>query len=335
MKRKTAFDVPAAAAGLALADFLASRFPYHDRAGWCERIRSGHVTVNAQMRLPDEALLAGDRLAYDTSDIPEPPVDFTIGIVSDDADLLIVNKSGNLPCHPGGRYFNHTLWAWLKDVRGMSEPSLVNRIDRETSGLVVVAKNPAAAHNCGKQFANRQVVKRYTVLVEADAFPSELNGGGWLLPDTASAVRKKCRVVLGSIADLPGPEAVWVETRFRLLAQRPGMALIEAEPLTGRLHQIRATLLALGYPVVGDKLYGRDETAFIRFCEGRLTDADRSVLRMDRQALHASGLSFRHPKFGLPVSYQIDIPDDMQRVLTSIDGDCRLLPLSGNAIITP
>jgi 23S rRNA-/tRNA-specific pseudouridylate synthase len=113
------------------------------------------------------------------------------------------------------------------------------------------------------------------------------------------------------------------------------VALIEAEPLTGRLHQIRATLLALGYPVVGDKLYGRDETAFIRFCEGRLTDADRSVLRMDRQALHASGLSFRHPKFGLPVSYQIDIPDDMQRVLTSIDEDCRLLPLSGDAIITP
>jgi 23S rRNA pseudouridine955/2504/2580 synthase/23S rRNA pseudouridine1911/1915/1917 synthase len=320
MKRKTAFDVPAAAAGLALADFLARRFPYHDRAGWCERIHSGHVTVNTQRRLPDEALQAGDRLAYDTSDIPEPPVDFTIGIVSDDPDLLIVNKSGNLPCHPSGRYFNHTLWAWLKDVRGIAEPALVNRIDRETSGLVVVAKNPAAAHTCGKQFANRQVGKRYTVLVEASAFPSELNGVGWLLPDTASAVRKKCRVVLESVADLPGPEAVRVETRFRLLTQRRGVALIEAEPRTGRLHQIRATLLALGYPVVGDKLYGRDETAFIRFCEGRLTDADRSVLRMERQALHASGLSFRHPAFGRPVSYQLDSPDDMQRVLAATDG---------------
>jgi 23S rRNA pseudouridine955/2504/2580 synthase/23S rRNA pseudouridine1911/1915/1917 synthase len=335
MKRQTACDVPAAAAGLALADFLTGRFPYHDRTGWCERIRSGHVTVNARKHLPDEALRAGDRLAYDTSDIPEPPVDFTIGIVSDDADLLIVNKSGNLPCHPGGRYFNHTLWAWLKDVRGMGEPALVNRIDRETSGLVVVAKNPEAARHCGRQLANRLVSKRYTVLVEAQAFPADLNGVGWLLPDTASAVRKKRRVVLGSDTGLPGPEAVWVETRFRLLAQRRGMALIEAEPLTGRLHQIRATLLALGYPVVGDKLYGRDETAFIRFCQGRLTDADRSVLRMGRQALHASGLTFRHPGSGLPVSYQIDLPDDMQHVLASADEDCRLLPLPGDAIMAP
>jgi 23S rRNA pseudouridine955/2504/2580 synthase/23S rRNA pseudouridine1911/1915/1917 synthase len=320
MKRRTAFDVPAAAAGVALADYLAGRFPYHDRAGWCGRIRSGHVTVNARIGLPDAALRAGDRLAYDTSDIPEPPVDFTIGIVSDDADLLIVNKSGNLPCHPGGRYFNHTLWTWLKEARGLAEPALVNRIDRETSGLVVVAKNPAAAHNCGKQFANRQVGKRYAVLIEADAFPATLDGAGWLLPDTVSAVRKKRRVVLGSVADSPGTEAAWVETRFRLLAQRRGVALIEAEPLTGRLHQIRATLLALGYPVVGDKLYGRDETAFIRFCQGRLTDADRSALRMDRQALHASGLSFRHPRFGLPVSYQLALPDDMQRVLASVGG---------------
>ncbi len=320
MKRHTVFDVPAAAAGVPLADFLVSRFPYHDHAGWCERIGSGHVTVNARMCLPEAVLQAGDRLAYDTSDIPEPPVDFTIGIVSDDDDLLIVNKSGNLPCHPGGRYFNHTLWAWLKETRGISDPELVNRIDRETSGLVVVAKNAAAAHNCRKQFSGRMVGKRYQALVEASTFPATLESVGWLTADAAAAVRKKRRFVPGGSPDVaPEPGAEWAETRFSLLEQRGGVARIEAVPHTGRLHQIRAALLALGFPVVGDKLYGVDETIFIRFCEGRLSDADRAALRMDRQALHAAGLSFRHPKFGRPVSYDLDLPADMRQVL-----DCAL-----------
>ncbi|MFA6173069.1 MAG: hypothetical protein WC701_05230, partial [Kiritimatiellales bacterium] len=82
-----------------------------------------------------------------------------------------------------------------------------------------------------------------------------------------------------------------------------------------RLHQIRATLLALGTPIVGDKLYGVDETLFLRFCKDTLTDTDRARLRMDRQALHAAGLSFRHPKFGRPVMIDLDLPDDM-KVLT-------------------
>ena len=321
MKRQTVFKVPETAAGKALADFLAVRFPYHDREGWCARIASGHATVNGRTSTPETPLRPGDRIAYDVSGIPEPPVDFAVVVVSDDDDLLIVDKSGNLPCHPGGRYFNHTLWAWLKKVRGLREPQLVNRLDRETSGLVVVAKNPAAARNCRKQFAGRMVEKRYTVLVEADAFPETAACSGWLTADAGSAVRKKRRLVPGGSPDAP-PEAgaEWAETRFRLLGQHRGVALVEAVPLTGRLHQIRATLLALGFPVVGDKLYGVDETLFIRFCKGALDEADRRALRMERQALHASGLAFRHPRFGRPVSYALDLPEDMRRALAAAAG---------------
>lgn len=316
MKRRVAFTVPEAVAGVTLVDFLAVRFPYHDRGGWCERIDAGSITVNGQRSASDVPLCQGDRIAHDVSDMPEPPVDFNIGIVADDDDLLIINKSGNLPCHPSGRYFNHTLWAWLKTARGISKPELVNRIDRETSGLVVIAKNAAAAHNCRKQFAARKVEKRYTVLVEADTFPATVTCGGWLVSDTNSVVRKKRRLLLGVASDAaPEAGAEWAETRFRLLEQHRGVALIEAEPHTGRLHQIRATLLTLGYPVVGDKLYGVDETLFLRFCEGALSAADHQALRMDRQALHASGLSFRQPQFGHPVSYTLDLPDDMRQVL--------------------
>jgi 23S rRNA pseudouridine955/2504/2580 synthase/23S rRNA pseudouridine1911/1915/1917 synthase len=308
--------VPHEAAGSTLAGFLAARFPYHDRAGWCERIASGHVTVNDDTCLPETVLKTGDRLAYDSADGPEPPVDFTIGIVSDDDDLLIVNKSGDLPCHPGGRYFNHTLWAWLKKERGLTDFTFVNRIDRETSGLVVIAKNEAASNNCRKQFAGRKVIKRYQALVEATDFPAEITATGWMTADTGSAIRKKRKFIAG--AACPGTlDAESAETKFRLIKSCGDIALIEAEPHTGRLHQIRATLLALGFPMVGDKLYGVDETIFLRFCKGELTEEDRVRLRMDRQALHASGLSFRHPKFGRPVTLDLDLPDDMRQLLKS------------------
>lgn len=330
MKREMVFEVPESAAGTAAADFLAARFPYHDRAGWCERITSGQVTVNGESCLPDTVLKTGDRLIHEPDGRPEPPVDFNIQIVSDDDDLLIVNKSGNLPCHPGGRYFNHTLWAWLKKERGLTDFTFVNRIDRETSGLVVIAKNEAASNNCRKQFSGRKVIKRYQALVEGSNFPAEIETAGWLVADTDSAIRKKRKFIpegraLSPKAPLrtdrrsvptnpPSPDAEWAETKFRLLKQCGDIALIEAEPHTGRLHQIRATLLALGFPIVGDKLYGVDETLFLRFCKDELTDEDRARLRMDRQALHASGLSFRHPKFGRPVAYELDLPDDMQQL---------------------
>lgn len=325
MKREMVFKVPESAAGTAVADFLAARFPYHDRAGWCERIATGLVTVNEQLCTPETVLKTGDRLSHESDGRPEPPVDFNVGIVSDDDDLLLVNKSGYLPCHPGGRYFNNTLWAWLKKEQGLEEFTFVNRIDRETSGLVVIAKNLAASENCRKQFSGRKVVKRYKALVEATDFPAEIETAGWLVNDVDSAIRKKRKFIQGGAArpgtlnTPPSPDAEWAETKFRLLKQCGEIALIEAEPHTGRLHQIRATLLALGYPIVGDKLYGVDETLFLRFCKGELTDVDRVRLRMDRQALHASGLSFRHPKFGRPVTVDLDLPDDMKKLLDAFD----------------
>jgi 23S rRNA pseudouridine955/2504/2580 synthase/23S rRNA pseudouridine1911/1915/1917 synthase len=319
MKREMIFTVPDAADGTAAADFLAARFSYQDRAGWCERIKAGAVTVNDRPCVPETPLRTGDRLSYEPDSRPEPPVDFNIGIISDDDDLLLLNKSGNLPCHPGGRYFNHTLWAWLKKERGLDDFTFVNRIDRETSGLVVIAKNFAASENCRKQFSGRKVVKRYKALVEAKDFPAELETAGWLVADTESAIRKKRKFISGGSPDTsPSTDAEWAETKFRLIKQYGEIALIEAEPHTGRLHQIRATLLAMGTPIVGDKLYGVDETLFLRFCKDALTDADRARLRMDRQALHASGLSFRHPKFGRLVTVDLDLPDDVRQLLGSL-----------------
>ena len=312
IKRITTFTLPPAATGRALASYLAERFPYHDHAGWCARIAAGRVTLNGRAAHHDTTLAAGDTLAYDVADIPEPPVDFNITIIAEDHDLLVVSKSGNLPCHPGGRYFNHTLWAWLKERAGLTHPEFVNRIDRETSGLVVVAKNAAAAANCRKQFAARQVEKRYHALVESASFPAAITCRGWLAADPASAIRKKQRFIAADTPTAAPPAAAsHATTEFRLLRQHRALALVEARPLTGRLHQIRATLLAIGHPLVGDKLYGIDETTFIRFCQGALSDADQRRLRLPRQALHASSLTLRHPRHARPVTLTAPLPNDM------------------------
>lgn len=315
MTREMIFTLRDKDAGKTLASFLAARFTYHADAAWRGLIDEGRVTVNGQTAVPDAALRAGDVLRYDASDVEEPPVDETFGVLLDDPLLLVIDKPGNLPCHPGGRYFNHTLWALLKTRHHVVEPVLINRIDRETSGLVLIGKTPEAAHNLSKQFAAHSVFKRYTVFVEG-TFPERLDASGWLLPDLRSAIRKKRRftpAAAGTAA--PCEEAEWAETVFERVRVCDGFSAVTALPRTGRLHQLRATLLSLGYPVVGDKLYGVDETLFLKFCNNALTEEDQSRLRMRRQALHADTLRFRHPRFGAPTEVTAPLPPDMAALI--------------------
>lgn len=314
MRRETQFKIPITAADTPLVAFLAARFTYHTAAEWLERVACGRITVNGRCLPPATRLTVGDILAYDTSDLPEPPVDTNISLVFDDHDLLVINKSGNLPCHPAGRYFNHTVWALLKTQYGLAAPAFINRLDRETSGLVVVAKTPSAARNVRAQFAARTVHKRYVALVEG-CFPPTIAACGWLLPDTNGCVRKR-RLFVPNTNNLQHlPDAEWAETNFRLRKQHGPVAEIEVLPVTGRLHQIRATLHALGFPVVGDKLYGVDDRLFLKFCRGTLDAADHARLRLARQALHAAELKFQHPVTNQPLTFHLPLPSDMQDVL--------------------
>ncbi len=316
MTRKMSFTIREKDAGRTLATFLVARFTYHSDVEWRRLIDERRVRVNGSVAVADGMLRVNDVLRYEASDIPEPPVDETFRVVSDDPMLLVVDKSGNLPCHPGGRYFNHTLWALLKGRCGLKDPVFVNRIDRETSGLVMVGKTPEAAHNLWKQFAAHKVAKRYTVFVEGE-FPERLETAGWLSDDPTSAIRKKRRftpAAAGSVA--PDKKSEWAETVFERVRVCDGFSVVTALPRTGRLHQIRATLLSLGYPVAGDKLYGLDETLFLRFCTDTLTEADESRLRLRRQALHAGTLTFRHPRFGTLTELTAPLPADMAALVT-------------------
>jgi 23S rRNA pseudouridine955/2504/2580 synthase/23S rRNA pseudouridine1911/1915/1917 synthase len=316
MTREMRFEIHEKDAGKPVLEFLAARFTYHCAEAWARLIAEGRVRVNGGVPDGRAALRAGDRLCYEAGEIPEPPVETGFTVLAEDALMAAIDKPGNLPCHPGGRYFNHTLWALLKARGGFPDPIFINRLDRETSGVVLVGKTKEAAQNLSKQFASHSVVKRYTVFVEG-LFPERADAAGWLMPDSGSAVRKKRRFVPAAPGSAcpAGAAWEWAETAFERTGAQDGMSVVTATPRTGRLHQIRATLLGLGYPVVGDKLYGVDENLFIRFCSDALTDSDLSRLRMGRQALHAGSLTFHHPRFGARTEITAPLPADMAALL--------------------
>jgi 23S rRNA pseudouridine955/2504/2580 synthase/23S rRNA pseudouridine1911/1915/1917 synthase len=327
MKRRIQLRIPTLFAGVTLLEFLIRRFPYHDAAGWQERLAQRRVQVGDHPADGAQVLALGDLVEYLADDLPEPRVNLDVTVLFEDADLLVINKPPNLPCHPSGRYFHHTLWAVLKTRFGMEQPLLVNRLDRETSGLTIVAKTAEAGKLLSAEFSARRVEKQYLVLVEG-AFPPCVEARGLLLPDADSPVRKKLKFVAAEAAP-PELASKWAETVFRNVetlssaVTAPGLpadpvSLVEATPVTGRLHQLRATLQSLGFPVVGDKLYGHDPALFIRFCQDQLSDGDRAVLRLDRQALHASQLRIRHPRTQQMLDLEAPLPADMAALLAEL-----------------
>jgi 23S rRNA pseudouridine955/2504/2580 synthase/23S rRNA pseudouridine1911/1915/1917 synthase len=301
--------------GSALAAFLATRFPYHCLAEWAALADGGAVLVNGAPARPDLELGENDVVLYSPDGAAEPAVDRAVSVLYEDRDIMVVAKSGNLPAHPAGRYFRNTLWGVLREDLGVEEPSIINRLDRETSGVTLVARHSAAARACRRQFDDRSVTKTYLAVAEGD-FAAPARARGYMGPCPGSAIRKKRRFE-PSAADGPGPgrEAQWADTEFFPEERRGALTLVRAVPRTGRLHQIRATLLALGRPVAGDKLYGLDEGVFLRFVEDRLTRSDAALMRLGRQALHAAELSFLHPADGRPMTVAAPLPADLRGLL--------------------
>lgn len=308
MKRRATTRIGPENAGAPLADFLQRRFTYHDRERWQELILEQRVLLNGKAAALGQTLAAGDHLEYIPEDVPEPPVITQFSVVHEDSDMLVVDKPGNLPCHPAGRFFHNTLWRLLQQRGFGPDLRFVHRLDRETSGLVVIAKSATAARTLGRQFERGEVKKFYRVLVEG-RFPQTLTAEGELVPDTNSEVRKKRRLHLSDTPDRTA--STYAFTAFRRIEFQGDCTLVEARPTTGRLHQIRASLLSLGFPVAGDKLYGLDDTLFLRFIRDACTDEDRKTLRFPRQALHAAELILTHRSAHSPMHFRAPFPPDL------------------------
>jgi len=302
-------------AGRTVAEFLGKRFPYHTAEEWGRFAGAGAVSVNDEPAGAGLVLNENDVIGYCASGAAEPRVDACVTVLYEDRDIIVVNKTGNLPVHPAGKYFKNTLWGVLQDRFNVAEPSIINRLDRETSGVTLVARNSRAADVCRRQFNCRSVIKKYTVLTEG-APGGPVRARGYIVNCADSAIRKKRRFEpAGGELPEPGREAEWADTEFTLLERRGGISVVEAVPHTGRLHQIRATLSFLGCPVVGDKMYGLDEGIFLRFIKEQLTPQDAAAMRMGRQALHASQLGFSHPSDGRPMVLTAPLPPDMRGLL--------------------
>ena len=310
MKRRVAARLPADAAGKTLLEYLSSRFAYHSPDEWYSKICSGEIALNnAIVSDPQTPLQGNMQLEYFPGQLVEPAVNSNYRIVFEDDYLLVIDKPGNLPVHPAGPYFSNTLWALLAES-GYGKVHLVNRLDRETSGLLIAAKQSSVAGSISKSLTEME--KCYYVLVHGK-FEHECNVKGFLTADTGSPIKKKQKFIFEEPGDTE--KAVSAETLFTPLQSNDKFTLLTATLRTGRMHQIRATLHGLGYPVAGDKLYGLDEQFYRRFALDTLSKEDKEALILDRQALHCCKLSFVHPVSGEILSFQSDLPPEIADLL--------------------
>jgi RluA family pseudouridine synthase len=302
---------------VSLLGYLSDRFNYLSRVEWVEQIKAGNLSIDQESARVDQVLLPGAMLEFSPRALPEPPVSWDIQTIFEDERLLVLNKPANLPCHPAGSFFNHTLWAWLKQHKKLAEIHFCNRLDRETSGLLIIGKNPAAAKQINLALTQADARKDYLVLVQGK-FPPAKKCFGWIVSDQKSAIRKK----RAFFENLPsgvstGEEAV---TEFTLLSyhQKDKISLLQAVLKTGRTHQIRATLSSLGFPLVGDKLYGVNENFFLKLATAELSCEDKRQLILPRQALHAWKISFRLPGASDSLQFTAPLPQDLAAFLEKL-----------------
>jgi len=295
-----------------LDSYLAGRFTYLTQAEWQAEIHAGKLSLNGLAILDPAAMLqGGETITWDGSRIVEPLVDENISILYEDQWFVAVDKTGNLPVHPSGRYLNNTLVALLTNRYGRKVYP-VHRLDRETSGVVLLAFDGKSARELSA--ALKQATKEYLALVHGKFPAGEMVVDLPLGQDTESAVSKKRKAWPGGTQS--------AVTRFKKVLTAGDISLVHCYPQTGRQNQIRAHLLAAGFPIVGDNLYGRDENSFLIFIKQGLTAELASRLLLPRSALHSSRLGFLHPQNKKEMSISAPLPSMFSDFIRSRKNCC-------------
>ena len=275
--------VPANEAKLRLDQFLAKLLPEFSRSRLQQLIRDGFVRLNNKTSRPRQIVRGGEKIETLPEAIP-------LEILFEDDDLIVINKPPGLVVHPGAGHREHTLvnallnhCETLSGIGGKERPGIVHRLDKETSGCLVVAKNDATHRDLSEQFAARTVEKIYLALVAGK------------LPKTAGVIEGKIgrHPVHRQRMSAATPRGRAAKTEYRLVRSSDRATLIECRLHSGRTHQIRVHLHHLGHPVLGDKVY-----------------APRLAKDFPRQMLHAWKLGFRHPRTEEWKSFEAPLPDD-------------------------
>ncbi len=290
----------AVADGVRLDKYLADCLADLTRSHIQKLIEEGQVTVNGRDVRPALKLKCGDHIEIH---IPPPqpvelvPEDIPFEVVYEDADLAVINKPAGLTVHPAPGHASHTLVNALlrrfPDLAGFGSsprPGIVHRLDKDTSGLMVIARNEKTRLNLVEQFTSRSIKKGYLAVVTGKLLPER--GAVDALIGRDPSDRKRMAVVSR------GREA---RTDYKVLKYLVGYSLVEARIKTGRTHQIRVHFSAIGHPVLGDSVYGV-----------------KSKL-LGRQFLHACSLELRLPSTGQTRSFTCEIPDDLKKALLGLN----------------
>ena len=270
--------------------------------------------------IPSKKVVVGDKIELD---IPEPektslkPYDYKLDIVFEDNDLLIINKSAGISIHPGAGNYDNTIVNALMNYCGTNlsnigdelRPGIVHRIDKDTSGLIVVAKNNISHENLSKQFNTHTIKRIYLALIWGKLRPQ--SGKIETLITRSSKNRQMMEVGITK-----GKKAI---TNYKTLEvfendKVPTLSLIECELKTGRTHQIRVHMSHKGNNILGDKKYKKRFKKFKNIDE----KLEKSILKLDRQFLHAKMLGFIHPKSGKELEFSSILPHELENILKTL-----------------
>jgi 23S rRNA pseudouridine1911/1915/1917 synthase len=295
--------VPPECSGWRLDHFLKRRIGRMSRT----RIQS---IIGEQISFPDgrparpsSPVRAGETILLRRPAPVEPEVPRHFDILFEDESVLVIDKPAGLPMHTTAKFWRNTLVALLRERYPDEQMEIAHRIDRETSGVLLIARNRQVASFLTRAFARRAVEKTYLALVKGHP-PDE---GKIDMP--LRLLDTKSRIMMGPVQDGSGLTAV---TQFRVVRRLPGHAVCEARPLTGRQHQIRVHFACIGHPIVGDKLYGAGEALFMRSCDEPLTPELLACFDgLPRHALHAHRLTFPHPVGKHAVTIESPLPADI------------------------
>ncbi len=285
--------------GVRLDKYVGEKCPELSRTYAQKLIGEGYITVNDRVAKAGLKLDIGDRVnIVIPPTLPSPllPEAIPLKIIYEDDDLLVIDKPAGLVVHPAPGHYSHTLvnailfhFPHLADISDSLRPGIVHRLDKDASGVMLVAKNSAAQLNLISQFKTHSVVKAYLVLVRGHLTPEH----GVIEAPIGRDPRNRKRMAV--VAE--GREA---RTQYQVVKYIGNYTLLEVRPETGRTHQIRVHLLAIGYPVVGDTTYGV-----------------RSAY-LSRQFLHASRLGFHLPSTGEYAEFTSELPPDLEQALKDI-----------------